>query len=154
MHIASKKDFISALVLFLVMGVFYVDSRRIDLMGGADLGPLFFPYVMMGIVSFLALLLLVNSLSFRSPARPAPPGAHAEKEWNKDQCIFIAMFMVYLLVLPFGGYVLSTVVYLLVNMIYLGKKENKWYMIYTLTTISVTAFIYYIFAKVMLLFLP
>lgn len=154
MHIANKKDFISALVLFFIMGVFYMDSRRIDLMGGTDLGPLFFPYVMMGIIALLALMLLVSSLSFSTPAQPVSAVAHTAKEWNKDQCIFIALFMVYLLALPFGGYVLSTVVYLLINMIYLGKKENKWYMIYTFSTVGVTALVYYIFAKIMLLFLP
>ena len=153
MHIANKKDFVSAIVLLLIMTGFYMESKNIDLMGGADLGPLFFPYMMMGIISLLALTLLVNSLSFRTPL-PARTTSGTPPQWTKDQGIFIGLFFVYLLALPSIGYIACTLAYLLINMLYLGKKENKWYAIYALTTVGITALVYYIFAKVMLLFLP
>lgn len=154
MHIVNKKDFITGIAILLIMAGFYLESKRIDLMGAAGLGPLFFPYLMMFLLSLLSLALLFKSVSFQAPAVSAPAPAAAKAGRTPEQTVFIVMFFAYLLALPFAGYLPATLVYLIANMVYLGKKETKWYVIYAVTTAGVTALIYYIFAKVMLLFLP
>lgn len=154
MQIVNKKDFAAAVVLLLVMCGFYLESGNIDVMGGAGLGPLFFPYVMMGAITLLSALLLLKSISFKPRPTAAPVAATGRAGLTMDQAVFIALFFLYLLALPFVGYLPGTLAYLIVNMIYLGKRKSKWYAIYVATTICVTALIYYVFAKVMLLFLP
>lgn len=154
MHIINKRDFVASIVLLLVMLGFYMESTRIDTMGGVDLGPLFFPHLMMGVIFILSVALLCKSVSFSAAAAKK---ATAEKLFctTKDQVIFIALFFIYLIALPYAGYLPATLAYLIINMIYLGQKgSKKWYVIYLCSTIGMTALIYYIFAKVMLLFLP
>ena len=155
MHIVNKRDFLASIVLLLGMLGFYVESTRIDTQGGVDLGPLFFPHLMVIVIAILSVALLFKSISF-SPASEEKKAA-PEKIFctTKDQTVFIALFFIYLIALPSAGYIPATLIYLIVNMIYLGQRgSTKWYIIYICSTIGMTAFIYYIFAKVMLLFLP
>lgn len=152
MHIVNKRDFLASIVLLLGMLGFYVESTRIDTQGSVDFGPLFFPYLMVIVIAILSVALLFKSISF-SAAR----GESKSKILcaTKDQTVFITLFFIYLITLPYVGYIPATLIYLVVNMIYLGKRgSKKWYAIYVCSTIGMTAFIYYIFAKVMLLFLP
>ena len=67
MHIVNKRDFLASIVLLLAMLGFYVESTRIETQGGVDLGPLFFPHLMVIVIAILSVVLLFKSISF-SPA--------------------------------------------------------------------------------------
>ena len=67
MHIVNKRDFLASIVLLLGMLGFYMESTRIDTQGGVDLGPLFFPHLMVIVIAILSVALLFKSISF-SPA--------------------------------------------------------------------------------------
>jgi hypothetical protein len=109
---------------------------------------------MMGIIALLSLALLLTSISFRRPAHSASGKAEAGTGTAARQAVFIGIFFAYLLALPYGGYILCTLLYLLSNMFWLGKRETKWYVVYAASTVLITALVYFIFAKMMLLFLP
>lgn len=153
MHIAKKGDFVAAVALLLAAVAFWFEGKNIGDIGGGDaFGPLFFPHMLLVIIAILALVLLVQSISFTAITDGAQVAGGG---WvNRDQIIFIGLFLLYLIILPFAGYVPSTLGYLAINMVYLGKKSVKWYAIYTCCVLGMTSLIYYIFAHVMKLFLP
>ena len=96
MHIVNKRDFLASIVLLAMLG-FYVESTRIETQGGVDLGPLFFPHLMVIVIAILSVVLLFKSISF-SPAGKDQKAA-PEKIFctTKDQTIFIAPFFIYLM---------------------------------------------------------
>lgn len=153
MYIINKRDFVASIVLLLAMVAFFIESKRIDITGGVDLGPLFFPYLMISIIFILSIILLFKSISFTKPN-----GEHQNQKFfntTKDQNIFLLLFFAYLIALPIISYLPATIIYLLITMIYLGQsKIKKWIIIYICSTLGMTAFVYYIFANVMSLFLP
>lgn len=153
MRVVEKGNFAAAIALLLATAGFWIEGKNVSDIGGGDaFGPLFFPHMLLLIIALLALVLLAQSISFSNSADKTQASAGS---WvNKDQLIFVGLFLLYLLVLPFAGYVPSTLGYLAINMVYLGKRSLNWYAIYTCCVICVTSLIYYIFAYVMKLFLP
>ncbi len=155
MHIAKKRDFFSALIILIVMGICWFESRNIDIGINFALGPLFFPYLTMGLIVLFAVILALRSISWTK----ADDGAEASRKPFDLQTLgyrlaLIAITLVYLIVLPYAGYTACTVVFLIISMCCLGKRNLRQLGLYTLVAVLMTFALYWVFSGLLHLFLP
>ncbi|WP_461208761.1 tripartite tricarboxylate transporter TctB family protein [Desulfocurvus sp. DL9XJH121] len=151
-------DFVMALVLLLFGALLYQRCcalRPACLIAG---GPVFFPKILVWIMGLLSLVLIYQSIS-----RPGAPATCEEKKTVKPavdwrtlalRWSLVGLVMVYLLVMPWLGYIPSTVLFLIVSMCLLGPTKPKNLVIYALVSGIVTSILYYVFGVLLTVFLP
>ena len=156
MVIKNKGDAAAAVALLASMGALYAQSHNIVDSLKYALGGFFFPYVMLGTISVLSLILLYQSIDFSGA--PAP---EADKETQARtarslalQAGTIGLLASYIFIMPFTGYVPTTVVYLVVCMAFLGERSPRRLALYALCAVLTTAVLYAVFGKMLHLFLP
>jgi hypothetical protein len=156
MVIKNKNDAAAAVALLASTAALYAQSHNIvDSMHYA-LGGFFFPYVMLGTIAVLSLILLYQSIDFSGA--PARQSAATDREKKLRamgaQAGTIALLALYIFILPFTGYVPTTVVFLIVCMAFLGERSPKRLAQYAVCAAITTAVLYVVFGKLLYLFLP
>ena len=156
MIIKKKGDAAAALGLLAGMAALYSNSLTINDTLNYALGALFFPYVMIGTISLLALILLLQSVDFSAAAAARPDSAARRKSMRVllTQVGLIALLALYIVVLPHTGYIPTTVVFLIVCMIFLGERKPRKIAVYAVCSVATTAVLYVVFGKMLRLFLP
>ncbi|MDM8216309.1 tripartite tricarboxylate transporter TctB family protein [Desulfovibrio piger] len=153
MHIAEKSDFCSSLILLALMGFCWNESGNIDQGINFALGPLFFPYLLMGLITLCSLILLVRSVG-RGRAPASGGAAIADRKTFFYRAALLCLSAAYILALPLGGYAPCTFVYLVAAMTLLGKRAVKSLLIYGVIALCMTCGVQYVFADLLHLFLP
>lgn len=152
MHIAKKKDFYSALTILLLVGICFVESRNIDPGINFALGPLFFPNLLLSLITFFSCILLACSI--RGGAAPVADRQPLDVKTLVARVVIVGMTALYLLVLPLLGYIPCTMAFLLICMVFLGKRTLRALAIYIVIAAVITLGLQYIFGSLLHLFLP
>lgn len=156
MTIKKPADFYAAIALLAAMGAVYNQSLAVDTSMNIAMGPLFFPYMLMGAITLLSLCLVFKSVSFANPG--AKSESKKEASTNREglmlQVCTVLLLFGYVLLLPVLSYIPATFIFLLILMLLLGPRSPKHILISAITAGAVTGVLYGIFAKVLLLFLP
>ena len=154
MTIKNPADFISSLVLLAFVGVLYHESLNIRITFIIAYGPRFFPYVIMSALALLAVCLAWQSVDFSGEQKPVADKITVNKTALLMQASFLAAFAAYLILMPTLGYLLSTILFLFSTMILLGERKPKDLLLNAAVACTVAGALYYIFGKVLLIFLP
>jgi len=126
----------------LISIVFYLQSFIFPVSG--EVGPAVVPRLWIFALVPLSLLLLVKTLRNKEGVEQAGPRVDIV-------LTFIGFLIVYLLVMNYVGYFLSTFIFMITGMIYLGYKNIKVMLITSATWI---VFSYIIFYKILFVPLP
>lgn len=154
MTIKKPADFYAAIALLAAMGAVYHQSLAVDTSMNIAMGPLFFPYILMGAITLLSLCLLLQSISFATPGSKEKKEQAINREGLLLQCCTVLLLFGYVLLLPVLSYIPATFIFLLVLMLILGPRSPRNILVSAITAGAVTGVLYGIFAKVLLLFLP
>lgn len=154
MHIASKKDFWSAIIILVIMAVCWQESHNIDTTLNFSLGPLFFPRILMGALVVSALILLIRSIGFSSAPASGESGVKLDYSAIFWRTLLLCLTILYVLALPYAGYTGCTLVFLFVTMCCLGKRKPLNLAIYASIAAAMTFGLYWIFSGLLHLFLP
>lgn len=152
MHIAKKKDFYSALTILLLVGICFVESRRIDPGINFALGPLFFPHILLSLITVFSCLLLAGSI--KGGAALAAERQPLDVKTVVSRVVILGLTALYLLALPLLGYIPCTVAFLLICMIFLGRRTPRDLALYAGVAAAITLGLQYIFGSLLHLFLP
>ena len=156
MTIKKRNDFILAIVFLLGSVFFYAQTYEIREIMFFSLGPLVFPRIVLGVMFVLSACMLIQNVAFGGNAEPQ---AKAEKRpWDvKTTCLrlsLIGLMLAYLIALPYLGYTGTTIVFLFLGMLLLGKRTAKSMAAYVVLSVVVTLSLQYLFGNVLKLFLP
>lgn len=141
---SDKKKNILTSVVFLVFGAFvYVQSLGIKHMMANDVGSAFFPKVISVAMIAVAIIRLVMAL--REP--------EAEKKNNqgndaKGGLITILLILAYVMAFNSVGFLISTAIYLFLQMLVLTPAEKRKLPILAIISIVAPLFIYTLFVYV------
>ena len=156
MVIKNKNDAAAAVALLASMGALYAQSHNIVDSLKYALGGFFFPYVMLGTISVLSLILLYQSIDFSGTAAP-----QTDEEVRKRnlralgvQAGTIGLLAFYIFIMPYTGYVPTTVAFLIICMAFLGERSPRRFALYAVCAAITTAVLYVVFGKMLHLFLP
>ena len=160
MFIKKPGDFISSLVLIAFVGLMYYESQNIRASFIIAYGPKFFPYAVLSVLTLLAVILALQSIDFSGKQKPAAGEQPVANKItiNKTalllQFAFIAAFVVYLILMPRIGYLLSTILFLFSTMVLLGDRKPKELAISAASACALAGGLYYIFTHMLQIFLP
>jgi putative tricarboxylic transport membrane protein len=160
-----KTNIVIGFILLGVSGFYYFSTKGLPPPTKTEnLGAAFFPTLLATILAILALLLIVNSLSFRrSPDQGEEKAAVAGGERLEEDSFsaegisykFLlgtaALCVLYAIFLPILGYLISTPLFL-ISFIRLLRK-GKWVLNVTISVI-LTACLYLLFARALSVSLP
>lgn len=141
--------------MLLFSAFFYASSYMIKDSGIVAIGPAFIPRIVCGGMGLLALIQMVLDLLElrRQKGKPADPAE--KREINVAMVLAtVALFALYIFCLSILGFIISTILYLFVQMFLLsvGKKQNL--VLFAVISIALTVLIYFFFRQVMYLMLP
>lgn len=155
MIIKKPADLTASLVLLGGVGLMYHEMRLIEVTTVHAMGPNFFPAILLGLLTVLALCLAFQSMSFGEKEAPSDQKSTPLNMGALTmQLAFVGTLVLYLAVLPYLGYILGTVLFLTAATTLLGERKLKNIAFYLLLSATVTGALYYIFAELLLLFLP
>jgi len=118
-------DIFSTVVLYLVSGFFIYQSSLIDNADSTNL-PLFLSWFLI----FLATLLLIRRLRNKDKNIYSFAG-------SKKAMIFVAMMIIYVILMNLIGFYVMTAVFLIVSVWLLGYRNIKWLSLITTGTLVV-----------------
>lgn len=154
MTIKKPADLTTAAVILIGVGFIYRESLNIDTAIVYALGPLFFPKILMFALAFLSILLALKSIDFSSKAVREKGETTIAVGTLFMQFVFVGIIILYLLIMPLLGYIASTVLFLLAEMLFLGKRTLKDAALCLVVACVTTGLLYYVFAYLLYLFLP
>jgi putative tricarboxylic transport membrane protein len=142
-------------LLFFVLGLVYTTATVMlpDASIGRAYEPKIFPFMLGFILLVLSLGLIARELKEvrgKNEKESAPP-FYKESGFNKIlmTCVFAVL---YALIFNKAGYVISTIIFLELELILFNGKEN--WKVNTAVALVFSLFIYIIFSKVLGVFLP
>lgn len=114
-----------------------------------DMGPKFMPRLMLGALAIEAIFLIILSINKK---KTSPDNEAALKPiFQKRPFIMLGTFLLYIYLTTLLGYIISTIVFLIVAFLLLGVR-NKWSLI--LTPPLFTMGTYYLFGTLLNIYLP
>jgi len=121
-----------------------------------SIGPLLFPRIILGAIFVLSTCLAWHNVDFTGRSKPAAPAKPdpAKRQGSILRAGVIILLLVYLVVLPYAGYRAATMVFLFVNMAFLGPRTKKMLGLYAVIAVITTLSMQYLFGTVLKLFLP
>ncbi len=130
------------LVILLICGVFY--TQTLEFPEQEDVGPEVVPYLWMFFIILFCIQLVFQAAKKQGPPDPEPGNL-------RTVFAYAAFVVLYLLVIESAGYFVSTLVFLVVSMFFLGYRKP---VIIAAVTLGWLVFSYGIFYKLLYIPLP
>lgn len=157
MKIFKNKNLVDG-VFFLLISIFFIkESLKLHTNASWALSPALFPLIVMSLLLVFSLGLIVSSLVVRDKDVDVSEKA---KEGNNRKVIlkkyykligFIALTIVYIVVLPKIHFLISSILYLFSLMILLGERNIKMLILISVITPII---VQYIFGNLLDVYLP
>ncbi|MDY0287201.1 MAG: tripartite tricarboxylate transporter TctB family protein [Sphaerochaeta sp.] len=159
--IKNKGNFISGVVIFFVAGFMFFFSLGIKSVAGMTIaiGSDLLPKVVAILLMCFSAILVVTNFTFKKNIEPQPevviaPSKQANISQVKAVLISIALITVYIAMMEFFGFIISTMLYLFAQFIVLAPKKKVRYIGFLAIAIPATFIIYFIFVRGFSLMLP
>lgn len=147
------KDTILSALLIIYGSILAISGSRIKpLRLEGDMGSGAFPMLIGGTLIFLAICLLINTFIIDKKN-----GEIVDKFFGeniKGGLLTIGTFLIYILVYNFVGFVISSAVFLFVQMLILSDKTNRKIWLFALIAVVLPIFVYFLFTRAFSLLLP
>ncbi|HEX6922207.1 MAG TPA: tripartite tricarboxylate transporter TctB family protein [Bacillales bacterium] len=153
--VKAKRDCINAVLILAFCGVAYYETLAIPSPVMRKTGAAFFPEIVLPVLALLGLCLLINSIIRMKKEPNEKLNFSFQKLFvdNKKVLSTFIIFGIYVLALSYIGYFISTILFLLSMYLLLVKKKEKVWMV-SLGYIILTLIVYFVFKKILLVFLP
>ena len=148
-----------AAILVVCALMFYATSQIKTFAAMHGLDSRFFPHIVAGVLAVLGTILLVRGLIYAKNYVPDPSEAEKGHKMSVgSRCVletFIVIFIYVLLIEPLG-FLFSTIIYLIAQMIvlYPEKLTKKKIILFAVISVVSSVAIYFIFRNVFYLMLP
>lgn len=154
MHIKKYGDLVTG-VFFLALSILiFIMASRLppSLMGG--LASDFMPKVMAVITVILSLFEIKNGIGKIKAFDPTAQEVEEDKPEYWRVLVTIIGFTLYVLLMPSIGFIITTIVYFIIQMIVLAPKEKRNYLLFVVISIVFSIAIYYVFRNALNVMLP
>ena len=145
-----KNKTIQESAVFFIMGIslfFYgmVNHYSVEISWG--MSPYLFPVLISAFLICLSIALFAEGIK-----KPSKENDKLKRSLPMKRVLaVIALSLIYYAAIPFAGFVLSSVVFLAVLLVFLGEK--RWYAVLSLSVITSFA-VYFLFGKILGVMLP
>ncbi|MGI5987925.1 MAG: tripartite tricarboxylate transporter TctB family protein [Dysosmobacter sp.] len=151
------RDLIWGLVILAVCGVMFYETTQIRVFAAMDgLSSRFFPRIVIAVMvilgGFLTYRGVVHAKQYVSEGKEEKTGL---SQGNKCVIQTLAALLLYVVLLDPVGFILSTILYLFLQMVILSSKiTKKNLVVFALISVVTSVAIYFLFTKAFYLMLP
>jgi len=137
-------------VLFLAFGLlFFIEGSKYPSTIKGDMGSSFMPQLIAACIIILAVMKIIESLRINNPkAKSNDLASQKEKEDIKGGLMTVALIIVYAVLFKPLGFIVSTFLYLMLQMIVLCDKDKRNWKIITSISVIAPVLIYLFFVYV------
>ena len=156
MTIKKPLDMATGAALFAVSLVLLVVCFDLPEHGADALGPRFFPFMLTVAMSVLSLIIVFQSVDMSGAKRVKSDAKTIDRDpvAARMQWAFIGALGVYIIVLPYIGYIVATFCFCFLTMLLLGPIDKKSVFVSALMSAITSIALTYIFGHILKLFLP
>jgi putative tricarboxylic transport membrane protein len=151
------RDAITGLVVFAASLFLFWATLKLERHPLVPVGPEFYPQLVLGATALLALLLVVSDLIAHRRARvAAPPAVHTARANYRLVVIAFAIFAIYVIALPYLGFRVATLAFLLAMPLALEPARGvrrRWIVVFVVALVA-TVVIYLAFESYLQVLLP
>jgi hypothetical protein len=155
MTVKKPLELVAALALFC--GALFMLSQTTNLHSTADvgLGASFFPRILFSTIAVLSLVMLKGTIAWGKKAggllqkKKKDPDDATAMQWS-----YIGILFVYILVMRYIGYAISTFALCFIVMTMLGPKTPKAICVNAVLSAATAGLLVYVFGTLLSLFLP
>lgn len=134
-----------SMLLIGIIAIYFTKDFVNNIQG--DVGPSFYPIIVSTITIILAILLLISSYRMKN----APQNHNFSKTGLYKIGIGVVYFAIYFYFIPKIGFIISSIIFMVLFMLALGLRDWKKVIIIPIVT---TIVIYYLFAIILKIRLP
>ncbi|CDQ38884.1 MULTISPECIES: tripartite tricarboxylate transporter TctB family protein [Virgibacillus] len=150
----AKRDFINAIILLAFSGFAYFGSTQIPIQGLGKTEADFFPTIVISVLAILSICLLIISMyRMTKEKRMEKVAIRKVIKRNKKVVATFGLFAGYVFLLPYIGYFIASVLFLISLYIVLAPTKNKLGLV-ILGMIGLILLLYVIFQQALSVFLP
>lgn len=146
-------DFVVGIFFLIVAIAIYVMARALpaSLMGG--LGSDFMPKVLAVVTGVLAVLQIISGIQKMRTFVPEDQSEEDKPEYLRVLVTIVA-FTLYVALMESVGFILTSIVYLFVQMCILATKEQRNYLMFAVIAIVFNVVVYFVFRNGLNVMLP
>jgi putative tricarboxylic transport membrane protein len=158
--IRLSKDVYASAFLILASIVMYIASNSIKKLTVSKIGADFAPKLVAIAILILSILYLINSIKqLKSPKAEAAVEENTEVAEKKkvsplSVLATVGLLFLYIALLPYIGFLITTAIYLFAQMYLLAEKKQRKIWLFLVVSIITSVFVYFIFKSVFYLQLP
>jgi len=150
-----KKDRALSIILLLFCLIMYMETFNFAEKTKMQVaGPAVYPRIVIGIIAFLALIVLIQSFFAKTKNSEAFNWKNFKEKYSKVIILFI-LFGIYVYLLSVLGFILSTLLYMFISQaLLMGFKQRKPIIINVCVTSVATFLVYFVFTDFLGIWLP
>lgn len=153
--IKAKRDLVNSIILLAFCSLAYYGALVIPDRSYGKTGADFFPKIVIGIVAFLSICLLIQSIIRVTKEKESKMTVSPKLLFRENRKVIFTfvIFGIYILLLEYIGYFISSVLFMIALYYLLAVKKQKIWVV-LLGTVALTYLLYLIFQKALSVFLP
>ncbi|MGH2316393.1 tripartite tricarboxylate transporter TctB family protein [Planococcus sp. SE5232] len=160
--VAKYEDVFSGIFLLIVSVIMFFTAYSFEALTTSLVGPAFMPQIIAIVMAIFSVVIAVGG--FRKskiiPEEKNSPEQHkeelivTEKRSYKPVLISLGLMIGYVILLPYIGFLIMTVIYIFLQMLILSHITHRKIWLFLLISIVTSATIYYLFRNVFYVMLP
>lgn len=162
--VAKYEDVFSGFFLLIVSVIIFFTSFTFEALTTSLVGPAFMPQIIAVIMAIFSIIIAVSgfrkSKAVNKEAVPEEKVSNeeelivTEKKSYKPVLITFGLMAAYVVLMPYIGFLIMTVVYMFLQMLILSHVTNRKIWLFLLISVVISAAIYYLFRNVFYVMLP
>ena len=153
-----RSDISIGIALIMLSAFFFVDSFSItqSTMSAPFAGASFFPRVVSVLLAISSVVLIIKAIVRGKKIEKAEKKPDLKTSGEKYVLYMMGATILYVIAIPTMGYLVSTMVYMTVSILFLGSTYSTYKGIVISTTVAglISVFAYVLFGTVLSVFLP
>lgn len=148
-------DLVSGSVLLVFSGVLFIGAQQVKTLAVSSIGSGFFPSVVAILLAITSVFIIIGGIAQAKKPDKASDKAKAEEKprvWGVIGTFALMAF--YAILLPKLGFLITTTVYLFVQINILSPNESRKQFLFGIISVISAVSIYYLFVSVFHLMLP
>lgn len=146
---------IFSIIVLAISGLFIIESTKFSEKSGVQtFAPSFFPRIILFLIFMLSLYLLIKSFIENNDVDKI---SDLIRKYVKDHyhvIVIIGLFLIYILLIPLVGFLISSILFLLSTFTSLRPKKRKYLLANLIVAIVLPFGIHYVFQQVLKIYLP
>lgn len=155
------RDVQAGIVLLFVSVIMFSATLSFKKLTTSLVGPAFMPQVIAGLIALMSIAIIVQGVKSVKASRAEKSSTDAVvEEKPKEEVTYrpviltFVLMAVYVAVMPFVGFLITTAVYMFIQMMILSDKPERKWLLFVVVSLVASATIYYVFRNVFYVMLP